>query len=221
MRCLRGHSHAGISLIELMASIAIVVLLLTLLFFYQQRAAVSVRNIECVSNLRHLGNAFLTYAQDHDMTLPRRSIAATDTSPASNWVFLMTGFLDNGHDYIGARVGPNLVTLKRKAMGMNSPLLCTQNSINAGSPENSTATTYAMNNNCSLLNLNQSESPSMLALLVEGMPTSQQWPISLPAGSSQTGVNVHGGHGNVLFLDGHVDSIKSIPAATSPFWVPF
>jgi prepilin-type processing-associated H-X9-DG protein len=222
MHSAKMKSRLGLNLVEVMVVVAIVVILVALFMVYREKAFMSTRNIECVSNLRHVGNAFINYANDHDLRLPRRTIAATPTSPASNWVFLMTGFLDNGPDYIGAKVGPNLVTLSRKErFGYHSPLLCTQNSINAGSPQNGTATTYAMNNNCSELWLAQVQEPSRLALLLEGLPDGQSWPVSLPEGSPRVGTKIHSNHGNVVFLDGHVEPISEIPEATSSFWVPF
>ncbi|MFA6959733.1 MAG: prepilin-type N-terminal cleavage/methylation domain-containing protein [Opitutaceae bacterium] len=215
---LRSARH-GFTLVELLAVIAIIGILAAILIPVVSSVRRSARNAECVSNLRRLNTGIQLYAQDNKNTLPRLSTAATTNpvTPATNWVFHLTGFLNQGRDYLGVRVGTSLITV---SSGKESPLLCKQNILNSDVTASSSATTYAMNSGCSSLVLINAATPSQTALLVEGSMTGNSWPLGVGSGGGIS-VTAHGNHSNVLYLDGHVGSISTAPTgSTNPFWNP-
>ena len=60
----------GFTLIELLVVIAILAILAAILFPVFARAREQARGITCVSNLKQVGLALMTYAQDYDATYP-------------------------------------------------------------------------------------------------------------------------------------------------------
>jgi len=63
---------AGFTLIELLVVIAIIAILAAILFPVFAQARESARLTKCVSNMRQIGLALLSYASDHDDGLPLR-----------------------------------------------------------------------------------------------------------------------------------------------------
>lgn len=77
-------SLRGFSLIELLVVIAVIAVLAGMLFPVLARVRENARGGACLSNLRQLGAAVSTYAQDYDESLPQtHPDAVPGTSPAA------------------------------------------------------------------------------------------------------------------------------------------
>lgn len=77
----RAHHHA-FTLIELLTALAILAILAVVLTFASQRVLSSTRQAKCVSNLRQIGAACLSFAADNDGSLPYEVKAPSENSSA-------------------------------------------------------------------------------------------------------------------------------------------
>jgi len=70
----RGGRRAAFTLLELLIVCAVLALLASLLLSAGSRALEEAHQVECRSNLRHLGVGILTWAKDHDGLLPASDV---------------------------------------------------------------------------------------------------------------------------------------------------
>lgn len=96
----RGCPLHGFTLVELLVVISIIALLVALLLPALQEAREVAKQIHCVSNIRQLGLAVHTYAQDHADYIPDDLRAPDDQFPLYGY----TDEIDGGNDYL-ARAG--------------------------------------------------------------------------------------------------------------------
>jgi len=76
-------SSRGFTLIELLVVISIISLLISILLPALQHARGSAQNIQCMSNMRGIGQACVTYAHDYDNYFPlAREFSVAQPSPA-------------------------------------------------------------------------------------------------------------------------------------------
>ncbi|MEN6641012.1 MAG: DUF1559 domain-containing protein [Armatimonadia bacterium] len=86
----------GFTLIELLVVIAIIAILAAILFPVFAKAREKARQSSCLSNVKQLGLAFLSYAQDYDETLPSQGSngAAFDWYP-HRWYQVIDPYIKN------------------------------------------------------------------------------------------------------------------------------
>ncbi|NLB96302.1 MAG: DUF1559 domain-containing protein [Armatimonadetes bacterium] len=131
-------STRGFTLIELLVVIAIIAILAAILFPVFARARENARKANCQSNLKQLGTAFTSYAQDYNETLPSFNAYF---SPPMFFQTLLEPYLKNTEVWTcpSARnkywatygVPPEMVTNRTVTYGVNDIFLLPGNGISA------------------------------------------------------------------------------------------
>jgi prepilin-type N-terminal cleavage/methylation domain-containing protein/prepilin-type processing-associated H-X9-DG protein len=192
------------TLVELLVTVSIIGILAALCLSVLSSARGKARRTQCVSNLRQWGFAYLLYADENNDCLPRRG----------QGVQLLTR-LDRGSDwfnalppYFGQLPYSGLVAGGRKPKAREqSVFVCPV----ANDPGEQCFLCYGMNMNLSPWNLPQPtrlgsvRQAARVVVMGEGLgPYSSTYPSPKPYGV----VARHTDTGNLLFLDGHVQSYR-------------
>ena len=85
----------GFTLIELLVVIAIIAILAAILFPVFAKAREKARQSSCLSNVKQLMLAALSYAQDYDETLPCQTMSPTSTEGYPMWYDLFQPYTKN------------------------------------------------------------------------------------------------------------------------------
>lgn len=81
--------HRAFTMIELLASIAIMIILASLLFPVLKNVRGKANAIQCAGNLKQIGLGFLSYAGDYNNDLP----VGSTVQPQGSWCFQISGYL--------------------------------------------------------------------------------------------------------------------------------
>ncbi|MHB8996908.1 MAG: DUF1559 family PulG-like putative transporter [Armatimonadota bacterium] len=93
--------RSGFTLIELLVVIAIIAILAAILFPVFAKAREKARQASCLSNMKQIGLAFVSYVQDYDGMLPDtlmgRDISGTSATfpPCRAWPEIITPYIKN------------------------------------------------------------------------------------------------------------------------------
>ncbi len=81
------------TLIELLVVIAIIAILAAILFPVFAQARAKARQVTCLSNVKQLGLAILSYAQDYDETLPPSGYSAAPLAGNVGWMYMVDPYV--------------------------------------------------------------------------------------------------------------------------------
>lgn len=88
---MRHRSRIGFTLVELLIVLGIIVLLVSILLPAVGRAREAARRVQCLSNLRQLTIAWLTYANDHKGRICGSETQAGVGNDPNNWLYAPPG----------------------------------------------------------------------------------------------------------------------------------
>lgn len=201
-------SSDAFTLIELLTVILVVAVLSALGFAGLRSARASADRATCLSNLRQIGLTHLAYAADNRGVLPMAYQEGRSPSPWWYWIYHLRGYFPEPPSTAGRP--DSLSLLKSPPILRNATTWVDNTYMRMKQDDNANA-------NDSDLVLNTLARPANHILNITG---------SLAAGTNRvTAVTrytaiqraddvtgdayfVHGGRANVLFADGHVDSLR-------------
>jgi prepilin-type processing-associated H-X9-DG protein/prepilin-type N-terminal cleavage/methylation domain-containing protein len=242
----RARRSGGFTLIELLAAVLIVATLSTLLFSSLQKATRAGERAKCASNLRQIGAAAMMYASEHDGYLPPGSrsagpdagnlirLLAEYTSPMITPTMAPDLFYCPTNVRLGSPPAGGYAPNQYKGFGgyptnflINASIFLITN----GDVNNSG---YAPVGRVRLSSVLLPSKTVALSDMYTRLPTVTAPPASGlakasyfdPKNASFFLGRVHNNLGNVLFVDGHVETIsgankvpvKSLPEQTTTWW---
>src|SRR5690349_10204131 len=90
-RAMRNRIKTGFSLVELLIVLGIIVLLVSILLPAISRAREQAKRVQCLSNMRQLTVAWLTYANDHKGRICGSETQAGIGNDPNNWLYAPPG----------------------------------------------------------------------------------------------------------------------------------
>jgi len=222
--------HRGFTLIELLVVIAIIAILAAILFPVFAKAREKARQTSCLSNVRQMTTAFLSYVQDYDETFPLFGYVIpgfnipgaggwADGSNVNMWRFYIGPYAKNYQIFVCPSAGAN-----------GDP----------SSPGSQLVRQYGYNGNLSGVMLGRCQTPSALILVGDAthwggqgcsgmafayaaMPNASLSPCNLSNVVNQNATNTrHNTGSNVGYADGHAKWLQctalagAMPAAINP-----
>ena len=206
------HKKSAFTLIELLVVIAIIAMLVSILLPVSFKAIEMARRSSCANNLKSLGIAFTTYAADHKGDMPHYK-----TPLGINFV----------EDPSFSRI---VIPLATNGYVTDLRLwICPSDKEDQGypvAPATDLASFNSDKGNCSYLYISgynlisTMETPALVPLLCDEANVAEQGNLSSQAGNMPP-LGEKDNHGadvrNVLFLDGHVVTLKDADAANAIF----
>ena len=219
-------ARTGFTLIELLVVIAIIAILAALLFPGIGGALERSRSAACTSRLRQIGIATMSYANEHDDALPTQ--VGQGFQPPY-YTELLKPHLESARVWLCPSIGkwkcPNT------AWQRGEYLLTLADGWGGGWPS------YGANDKHTIrqehpLYLNRVDNPSRIYGFGEMLfPAWGQYPqyfIGCPVeyGAGSLAFTIHGDGGNMVFLDGHVETVgdtrlRELPTANDDPWFHF
>lgn len=203
----KSRQRSGFTLAELLVVICIVMVLAAVSFPAAEAIQVKSRQAKSAGNLRQWGAALALYAAEHNNALPRRGqgrqkLAQLDRP--EDWFNALP-------PYLGQPTYQDLVANgKTPRPGDDSIFICP--GVKPSPPAAKYPLGYGMNMNLSPWNfpsptpLSQIASPSTMVFMAE---SPGDYASIYPSASGYSLIAPHGGMGNILFLDGHVDAYSA------------
>jgi len=185
----------GFSLIELLVVIAIIAILAAILFPVFAKAREKARQTSCLSNVRQLATAFMSYAQDYDENLPGagpldwRLFGSPYNQPA-HWVWCEPGDAPIT-DWTVLVPRGSLITYIKNVQIYRCP--------SAANADTKTLS-YTMNSGANMVSLAAFIHPAPTVLLVDESASLND---GYFAPGADTPSYIHSGGANFNFADGH------------------
>jgi len=227
------------TLIELLATVAIIGLLVALLFPALQNIGLKAKQAACANNLKQIGVGFALYVTDHDNTYPLAMDLSVNSDQRSFWSYALWPYVGYGYgsfnypenDLQGTTgLDKNIFhcpVTKHQPLSRMAEIRMPGATAAAGNK-----CSYAMNNSPSYVifgsakiafKANPIGSPGKTALVLE----QDENPGNQYVFNGYYGLLPHEKHCNVLYFDGHIDILgeKEIPptrdftdSRLAPFW---
>ncbi len=202
---LRTRLTAGLSLVELLVTTTIIVVLGALLFAVLRSVRTKLDLAESASRMRQWGVALGLYAAENENALPRRGqgvqpLARIDRP--EDWFNALPPYLEQP-------TYQELVNSGRQPKPDDDSIFVSPGTKSSGGTY---FLSYAMNMNLSPWNLpeptrlHQIENLSSVVFLAE---SPGPYASTYPSAKAYSVAAPHGGRGNVLFLDGHVENFSA------------
>lgn len=230
--CVSIHLRRGLTLIELLVSVAIIGLIVALILPACKKVMATARQATCTSYERQIGSALFLYAGDNNNTLP--PVAVDNANEFTMWhraIWTYCGYSASSFVY-----NANDQCVRNRSVTQKNIFRCPEIWGNPTCPPNVTINpnrmSYGLNSavggnaNWSGPSNNVWTTPVGLSWIVSPAGTAMVMETSFALGGNggfrnYWGLIPHNGGLNVLFYDGHVQYMKlaEIPAASSDrFW---